>query len=100
VEHGITEMVNGNDIVEWMLRLQLPHFLKPLDLAAVETERSGWSIEVRAGCHAVHCQLLTEWHQHCDAVVACSSARQSSMQSAGHAAVHLLVRLVTPPDDG
>jgi acetyl/propionyl-CoA carboxylase alpha subunit len=48
VEHGITEMVNGNvDIVEWMLRLQLPHFLKPLDLATIETERSGWSIEVR-----------------------------------------------------
>lgn len=48
VEHGITEMVNGNvDIVEWMLRLQLPSFLKPLDLASIETERSGWSIEVR-----------------------------------------------------
>jgi acetyl/propionyl-CoA carboxylase alpha subunit len=47
VEHGITEMVNGNvDIVDWMLRLQLPEFLKPLDLATTETERSGWSIEV------------------------------------------------------
>eukprot|EP00878_Enallax_costatus_P006672 GHUV01006994.1.p1 GENE.GHUV01006994.1~~GHUV01006994.1.p1 ORF type:complete len:992 (+),score=332.89 GHUV01006994.1:1132-4107(+) len=48
VEHGITEMVNGNvDIVEWMLRLQLPQFLAPLDLTTCTTERSGWSIEVR-----------------------------------------------------
>lgn len=49
VEHGITEMVNGDvDIVEWMLRLQLPHFLKPLDLETCEPERSGWAIEVRS----------------------------------------------------
>lgn len=48
VEHGITEMVNGNvDIVEWMLRLQLPQFLAPLDLDACRLDRSGWSIEVR-----------------------------------------------------
>lgn len=56
-------MVNGNvDIVEWMLRLQLPSFLKPLDLASIETERSGWSIEVsgvicKPDCYAVHHQL-------------------------------------------
>jgi len=50
VEHGITEMVNGNvDIVEWMLRLQLPHFLAPLHFDTLEKElkRTGWSIEVR-----------------------------------------------------
>lgn len=49
VEHGITEMVNGNvDIVEWMLRLQLPHFLAPLHLESAQGEikRNGWSIEV------------------------------------------------------
>lgn len=44
-------MVNGDvDIVEWMLRLQLPHFLQPLDLESLDTARSGWSIEVRTGC--------------------------------------------------
>jgi len=49
VEHGITEMVNGNvDIVEMMLRLQLPGFLAPLHLSALETERDGWAIEVSA----------------------------------------------------
>lgn len=50
VEHGITEMVNGFvDIVEWMLRLQLPNFLEPLnfDTLTKEIKRSGWSIEVR-----------------------------------------------------
>jgi hypothetical protein len=50
VEHGITEMVNGFvDIVEWMLRLQLGHFMQPLDFDVLDKEikRSGWSIEVR-----------------------------------------------------
>ena len=45
-------MVNGHvDIVEWMLRLQLGHFMQPLDLEAAQREikRSGWSIEVREG---------------------------------------------------
>jgi hypothetical protein len=48
VEHGITELVNGGvDIVEWMLRLQLPGFLAPLHLDdASNITRSGWSIEV------------------------------------------------------
>jgi acetyl/propionyl-CoA carboxylase alpha subunit len=50
VEHGITEMVNGFvDIVEWMLRLQLPDFLAPLHLDSLETDRSGWAIEVGLG---------------------------------------------------
>lgn len=42
-------MVNGHvDIVEWMLRLQLGHFMQPLDLEVAQREikRSGWSIEV------------------------------------------------------
>ncbi|KIZ06735.1 UreA carboxylase [Monoraphidium neglectum] len=47
VEHGITELVNGGvDLVEWMLRLQLPG-MEPLDLDTITTERSGHSIEVR-----------------------------------------------------
>jgi acetyl/propionyl-CoA carboxylase alpha subunit len=47
VEHGITELVNGGvDLVEWMLRLQVPG-LEPLDLKEVTTERAGHSIEVR-----------------------------------------------------
>lgn len=52
VEHGITEMVNGFvDIVEWMLRLQLGHFMAPLDFDVLDKEikRSGWSIEVGVG---------------------------------------------------
>jgi hypothetical protein len=52
VEHGITEMVNGDvDIVEWMLRLQLPQFMAPLhfEQMASELKRSGWSIEVWHG---------------------------------------------------
>lgn len=60
VEHGITEMVNGDvDIVEWMLRLQLPHFLAPLVLDdSITPDRSGWAIEVsRLAVHAhVRCE--------------------------------------------
>jgi acetyl/propionyl-CoA carboxylase alpha subunit len=49
VEHGITELVNGGvDLVEWMLRLQVPG-LEPLDLDEITTERSGHSIEVGQG---------------------------------------------------
>jgi acetyl/propionyl-CoA carboxylase alpha subunit len=47
VEHGITELVNGDvDIVEWMLRLQIPG-MEPLDVDQITTDRAGWSIEVR-----------------------------------------------------
>ncbi|GMH40935.1 hypothetical protein BSKO_08839 [Bryopsis sp. KO-2023] len=53
VEHGITEMVNGNvDLVEWMLRLQLSipgssDFDPKVNLTAFKHNPSGHSIEVR-----------------------------------------------------
>lgn len=47
VEHGITEMVSGLDLVHWMLRLGVPGLGAP-DLAArAAYEPSGWAIEVR-----------------------------------------------------
>jgi hypothetical protein len=63
-------MVNGHvDIVEWMLRLQLGHFMQPLDLEAAQREikRSGWSIEVStrgrgggSGCLEIKTVLLAD----------------------------------------
>jgi urea carboxylase len=47
VEHGITEMVSGLDLVNWQLQLQVPG-LHPPDLRAKTMyEPSGWAIEVR-----------------------------------------------------
>ena len=47
VEHGITEMVSGLDLVHWMLQLGVPGLGEP-DLAArAAYEPTGWAIEVR-----------------------------------------------------
>ncbi len=47
VEHGITEMVSGLDLVHWMLRLGVPGLGAP-DLAArAAYTPTGWAIEVR-----------------------------------------------------
>lgn len=47
VEHGITEMVSGLDLVNWQLQLQVPG-LAPPDLSSrAAYAPSGWAIEVR-----------------------------------------------------
>ena len=47
VEHGITEMVSGLDLVNWQLQLQVPG-LTPPDLTSKPAyPPSGWAIEVR-----------------------------------------------------
>ena len=47
VEHGITEMVSGLDLVNWQLQLQVPG-LTPPDLSSQAAYTpSGWAIEVR-----------------------------------------------------
>ena len=47
VEHGITEMVSGLDLVNWQLQLQVPG-LTPPDLSSrAAYTPSGWAIEVR-----------------------------------------------------
>ena len=46
VEHGITEMVTGLDLVDWQLQLQVPG-LAPPDLSKPVYEPSGWAIEAR-----------------------------------------------------
>lgn len=46
VEHGITEMVTGLDLVNWQLQLQVPG-LAPPDLSKSLYEPSGWAMEAR-----------------------------------------------------
>ena len=46
VEHGITEMVTGVDLVNWQLQLQVPG-LAPPDLAKSVYEPSGSAMEAR-----------------------------------------------------
>ena len=46
VEHGITEMVTGLDLVDWQLQLQVPG-LAPPDLSKSAYEPSGWAMEAR-----------------------------------------------------
>ncbi len=47
VEHGITEMVSGLDLVNWQLQLQVPGLIPP-DLTSKDAyPPSGWAIEVR-----------------------------------------------------
>ena len=46
VEHGITEMVTGLDLVNWQLQLQVPG-LAPPDLSKSVYEPSGWAMEAR-----------------------------------------------------
>ena len=46
VEHGITEMVTGVDLVNWQLQLQVPG-MSPPDLTKSAYEANGWAIEAR-----------------------------------------------------
>ena len=47
VEHGITEMVSGLDLVNWQLQLQVPGLTPPDLTAKAAYPPSGWAIEVR-----------------------------------------------------
>ena len=46
VEHGITEMVSGLDLVEMQLQLQVPGLEAP-DMSKAEYTPSGWAMEAR-----------------------------------------------------
>ncbi|CAL5223800.1 g6371 [Coccomyxa viridis] len=46
VEHGITEMVTGIDLVDWQVQLQVPG-LSPPNLTKSAYTPSGWAIEAR-----------------------------------------------------
>jgi urea carboxylase len=47
VEHGITEMVSGLDLVDWQLQLQVPGLTPPDMASASAIQPEGWAFEVR-----------------------------------------------------
>ena len=78
VEHGITEMVSGLDLVHWMLQLGVPGLPEPDLRARAAYEPSGWAIEVRRCTNAlgkcVQCMACLLSHTDKIHVVACSGA--------------------------